>query len=61
MNNVFRSLCAVLWASVGLGGRRADAEQRMESTSVVTVLFIALALVILFIVTLLGVARFAAG
>lgn len=61
MNKFRRSLQAVLWAAIGLGGRRADADQRVDSGSLALVLVLALALMLALIGGLIGIAHLAAG
>jgi hypothetical protein len=57
----FSSLRAVLWGFIGLGGRRADAAERVEKGGMVSVIVVALVLVLVFVVTLIGIAKLAAG
>jgi len=61
MNKFRKSLQAVLWAVIGLGGRRADAEQRVDGGSFALTLVLALVLVLALIGSLIGLARLAAG
>ncbi|MEJ8813054.1 DUF2970 domain-containing protein [Variovorax ureilyticus] len=61
MSKFRKSLRAVLWAAIGLGGRRADAEQRVDSGSLALILVLALTLVLTLIGGLIGLAHLAAG
>ncbi|SCK13669.1 Protein of unknown function [Variovorax sp. HW608] len=61
MSRFRRSLQAVLWAAIGLGGRRADADQRVDGDSLWIILVLALVLVLGLIGGLLALARLAAG
>lgn len=61
MSKFPRYLRAVLWGFIGLGGRRSDADARIDKTGVIPVIAIALVLVLTFVVVLIGVAKFAAG
>jgi hypothetical protein len=61
ISRFFSSLRAVLWGFIGLGGRQADAGERVQKGGMVSVIVIALVLVLLFVVTLIGVAKLAAG
>lgn len=61
MSNFLRYLRAVLWAFIGLGGRRADAAGRVDQAGVLPTLGIALVLVLLIVGGLIALARFAAG
>ncbi|MEJ8824726.1 DUF2970 domain-containing protein [Variovorax humicola] len=56
-----RSVRAVLWSFIGLGGRRADAQARTENISILTLVSVALVLVLLLVGGLIAVARFAAA
>nr|WP_256735137.1 DUF2970 domain-containing protein [Variovorax sp. dw_954] len=55
-----RSVRAVLWSFIGLGGRRADADARTEDVGILSLVCIALVLVLLLVGGLIAVARFAA-
>ncbi|WP_238136851.1 DUF2970 domain-containing protein [Variovorax sp. JS1663] len=61
MSNFLGSLRAVLWAAIGLGGRRADADKRVNHQSLPLLLAIAFVLVVGLIAGLVGVAHLAAG
>lgn len=61
MNTFLRTLRAVLWSFIGLGGRRADAEKRTEQVGLLPLLAVAFVLALLLIVGLVALARFAAG
>ena len=61
MSNFLRTLRAVLWSFIGLGGRRADADRRTEQVGVLPLIGVALAVVLLLIAGLLALAHFAAG
>ena len=61
MSNFCKSLQAVLWASIGLGGRRADAARRVDHHSLPLILLFSLVLVLLLISALVMLARYAAG
>jgi hypothetical protein len=61
MTRFRRSLQAVLWAAIGLGGRRADADQRVDGDSLWIILVLVLVLVLGLIGGLLALARLAAG
>jgi len=61
MRNFRKSLQAVLWASIGLGGRRSDADQRVGGDNLSLILVIALVLVLGLIGALIALARLAAG
>ncbi|MBO9651505.1 MAG: DUF2970 domain-containing protein [Variovorax sp.] len=61
MSKFRKSLQAVLWAAIGLGGRRADAEQRADGGNLVLILGLALVLVLALIGGLIGLARLAAA
>lgn len=61
MTRFRRSLQAVLWAAIGLGGRRADADQRVDGDSLWIILVLALVVVLGLIGGLLALARLAAG
>jgi hypothetical protein len=54
-----RTLRAVLWSFIGLGGRRADAEARTAGVGVLPLVAVAFVLVLLFVGGLIAVARFA--
>ena len=62
LSNFLRVLKAVLWGFIGLGGRRADAETRLEGTGgLLPLVLVGLVLVILLVGGLVALARFAAG
>lgn len=61
MSNFLRSLRAVLWGLIGLGGRRAAADARVDRAGALPMIAIALTLVLLLVVGLMALARFAAG
>jgi hypothetical protein len=61
MSKYLRYLRAVLWASIGLGGRRADAAERVDEAGVLPILVIALVLVLLIVCGLIALAKFASG
>ncbi len=61
MDKLLNSLRAVLWASIGLGGRRADAGRRIEGASMPLILLVSLLLVLLLVAGLVTLARIAAG
>ncbi|MDM0021995.1 DUF2970 domain-containing protein [Variovorax saccharolyticus] len=61
MSKYLRYLRAVLWGFIGLGGRRADADQRVGQAGVIPTIVIALVLVLLLVAGLIALARFAAG
>jgi len=61
MRNFRKSLQAVLWASIGLGGCRSDADQRVDGDNLSLILVIALVLVLGLIGALIALARLAAG
>ncbi len=61
VSKFLRYLRAVLWGFIGLGGRRTDADARVDQAGAIPVIAIALVLVLLFIGALVALARFAAG
>lgn len=61
MSNFLRSLRTVLWGLIGLGGRRAAADARVDRAGALPMIAIALTLVLLLVVGLMALARFAAG
>ncbi|MGJ7511455.1 DUF2970 domain-containing protein [Variovorax sp. GT1P44] len=61
MSNFLGYIRAVLWAFIGLGGRRADAESRVGRAGVLPMILIALVLVVLFVAGLVGVAHLVAS
>jgi hypothetical protein len=61
MSNLMRAVRAVLWSFIGLGGRRADADQRTDQVGVLPLIGVAFAVVLLLIAGLLALAHFAAG
>ncbi len=60
MSKFRKSLQAVLWAAIGLGGRRTDAEQRVDGGSLALILVLALIFVLALIGGLIGIAHLAA-
>jgi len=56
-----RSVRAVLWSFIGLGGRRADADARTDGVGILTLVGVALVLVLLLVGGLVALARFAAA
>jgi hypothetical protein len=60
MSTFLRALRAVLWSFIGLGGRRADAEERTRQIGLLPLLAVALVLALLLIVGLVMLAKFAA-
>jgi flagellar basal body-associated protein FliL len=60
MSNFLGYLRAVLWAFIGLGGRRSDAESRVGKAGALPMIVIALVLVVLLVAGLIGVAHFVA-
>jgi hypothetical protein len=56
-----RAVRAVLWSFIGLGGRRADADQRTAQVGVLPLIGVAFVMVLLLIAGLLALAYFAAG
>ena len=61
MRKFLKALRAVLWASIGLGGRRADADERVEGTSFAIVVVLALVLTVGLVGGLIALARLAAS
>ena len=61
MSKFLRYLRAVLWGFIGLGGRRADADERVDQAGAIPTIAIALVLALLLVVGLIALARFAAG
>lgn len=61
MSKFLRYLRAVLWGFVGLGGRRDDADERVDQAGALPTIAIALVLVLLLVVGLIALAKFAAG
>ena len=61
MSKYLRYLRAVLWGFIGLGGRRADADDRVDQSGAIPTIVIALVLVLLLVAGLIALARFAAG
>ncbi|MDM0028960.1 DUF2970 domain-containing protein [Variovorax saccharolyticus] len=61
MSKYLRYLRAVLWGFIGLGGRRADADQRVGQAGVIPTIVIALVLALLLVAGLIALARFVAG
>lgn len=61
MNKLLRTVRAVLWSFIGLGGRRSTAEKRTEEVGFLPLAIVAFVLVLLLIAGLVALARFAAG
>lgn len=62
LSNFLRVLKAVLWGFIGLGGRRSDAEKRLEGAGgPLPLVLVGLALALLLVGGLIALARFAAG
>jgi hypothetical protein len=61
MSHLMRAVRAVLWSFIGLGGRRADADQRTAQVGVLPLIGVAFVIVLLLIAGLLALAHFAAG
>ena len=61
MDVFLRSLKAVLWAAIGLGGRRADAEQRTNGVGLIPLLLVAGVLTAALLGGLVLLARWAAA
>ncbi len=61
MSTFLRALRAVLWSFIGLGGRRADADERTRHVGLLPLIAVALVLVLVLIVGLVLLARYAAG
>lgn len=61
LTTAWRHVRAVLWSFAGLGGRRADADARLEKAHPLALVAIAFVLVLLIVVGLVALARFAAG
>lgn len=61
MSKFLRYLRAVLWGLIGLGGRQADADSRVDEGGALAMIAIALVLVLLLVVGLIALAKFAAG
>ncbi|MCJ0762033.1 DUF2970 domain-containing protein [Variovorax terrae] len=61
LSKFLRYLRAVLWGFIGLGGRRADADARVDQAGVMPTIAIAVVLALLLVVVLIGLAKFAAG
>ena len=61
MSKYLRYLRAVLWGLIGLGGRRADADERVDQAGAIPTIAIALVLALLLLAGLIALARFAAG
>ena len=60
MSKFLRALRVVLWGFIGLGGRRAVADKRMDHIGMGTILAIAVVLLGLILVGLVALAHFAA-
>ncbi|MDM0115143.1 DUF2970 domain-containing protein [Variovorax sp. J22R133] len=58
MSIFLRTLRAVLWSFIGLGGRRADAEVRTANVGLLPLLAVAFVLVLMFVGTLIALVRF---
>lgn len=56
-----RYLRAVLWSFVGLGGRRQEADGRVSPAGILPTIAIAFVLVILFVVLLVSIAKYASS
>ncbi|WP_326539147.1 DUF2970 domain-containing protein [Pseudorhodoferax sp.] len=61
MKKLLRTVRAVLWSFIGLGGRQSDAERRTEQVGFLPLAIVAFVLVVLLVVGLVALARFAAG
>jgi hypothetical protein len=61
MSNLMRAVRAVLWSFIGLGGRRADADQRTAQVGILPLIGVALVVVALLVAGLITLAHFAAG
>jgi hypothetical protein len=61
MSKFFRYLRAVLWGFIGLGGRRADADERVDQAGAIPTIAIAMVLALLLVAGLIALAKFAAG
>ncbi|MBF5007113.1 DUF2970 domain-containing protein [Diaphorobacter caeni] len=61
MRKFLSSLQAVLWALIGLGGRRTDADKRADQGSLAWILVLAVVFVLLLVGGLVGTAKWAAG
>jgi len=62
LSNFLRVLRAVLWGFIGLGGRRDDAEKRLEGTGgLLPLVLVGLVLALLLVGGLVALAHFAAG
>lgn len=61
MRKFLNSLQAVLWALIGLGGRRADADKRVDQGSLPWAIVLAVVIVLLLVGGLIGIAKWAAG
>ena len=62
LSNALRVLKAVLWGFIGLGGRQADAESRLDGAGgLLPLVLVGLVLVVLLVGGLIVLARFAAG
>jgi len=58
MSVLLRSLRAVLWSFIGLGGRQADAQARTEGVGLLPLLSVALVLVLLLVAGLIALAKY---
>ena len=61
MNKLLRTVRAVLWSLIGLGGRQSEAEKRTEQVGFLPIVLVAFVVVVLLVVGLVALARFAAG
>jgi hypothetical protein len=61
MNKLLRTVRAVLWSFIGLGGRRSNAEKRTEQVGFLPLAIVAFVLMLVLIAGLVALARFAAG
>jgi hypothetical protein len=61
MNKLLRTVRAVLWSFIGLGGRRSEADKRTEQVGFLPLILVAFVIVLLLVVGLVALARYAAG
>ncbi|MDH6167868.1 hypothetical protein M2282_003018 [Variovorax boronicumulans] len=61
MSTLMRAVRAVLWSFIGLGGRRADADERTAQVGILPLIGVALFVVLLLVAGLITLARFVAG